>query len=223
MPCPCPHHIQSLLSLLPQKSQPTFLFSLIPSLTQPLHDASQSIESCKHPHPTLVSSIVLLSEFTLSLCQSACVAYNLTDQDTPQPLAAATPPSSRSNAGCSPTTASWTCTKTLMALGQLTLDDEEEGLLARRIVYTVLTNLSALLRTVYLREGQDTSTPTRAGNGNANANAIATAAINGLFDLDPVAASSVPQTAALYGREADGPVSGTLSRVLALLGKLFSE
>lgn len=85
-----------------------------------------------------------------------------------------------------------------MALGSLTLQGEEESLLARQIVYTVLTSLSALLRVVYIQDkasqdhflGPDGDGDSGKGGGT------------------------------LYGREGMGDVSRCLSGVLALLGKV---
>jgi hypothetical protein len=86
-----------------------------------------------------------------------------------------------------------------MTLGSLTLQNEEESLLARQIVYAVLTSLSALLREVYVREKDVVS------------------------ETDVVGEGGVGAGAALYGREGAGAVSQCLSRVLALLGKIVPE
>lgn len=101
-----------------------------------------------------------------------------------------------------------------MALGKLTLQAEEETLLARQVVYAVLTRLSTLLRNVYVL-GKEA-----AGGDPANgATATATATVVVDFDLG----MALGRRSGLYGRESDGPVSQCLSRVLALLGRLFSE
>ncbi|KAI9367726.1 hypothetical protein BJX61DRAFT_527147 [Aspergillus egyptiacus] len=97
-----------------------------------------------------------------------------------------------------------------MALGSLALQDEEEALLARQILYAVLTALSAVLRDLYIRDREAGMQPglsllllhhgeNGTGNGNGNGNGT------------------------LYGREGDGAANRCLSRVLALLGKVVPE
>lgn len=85
-----------------------------------------------------------------------------------------------------------------MELGPLTLQGEEETILARQIVYTVSTSLSALLRVVYLQDkasqdhlvGPGRDGDSRGGRGT------------------------------LYGREAIGTLSQCLSRIPTLPGKI---
>lgn len=89
-----------------------------------------------------------------------------------------------------------------MMLGSLTLRGDEEALLARQIVYTVLTSLSAVLRVVYIQDretGQDHAMSLGAGHEYSGAGGE------------------------LYGREGIGAVSQCLSGVLALLGKIVPE
>ncbi|KAL5366202.1 hypothetical protein BJX96DRAFT_182391 [Aspergillus floccosus] len=193
--CPCPPQIKHLSSTLP--IQGPFDFSFLTTLTQPLADLCKSIEGCRNPchssscshsdNQDLNAPLVDLADAVLSLCHAACTTYGLLDDEL-GPTATAT-----INGG-----SSLTCTKSPMALGKLTLQPEEETLLARQVVYAVLTNLSVLLRNVYLRSKE------AAG-----------------VDLDLGMASRMRP--GLYGREEDGPVSRCLSRVLALLGRLFSE
>jgi hypothetical protein len=199
--CPCAHQIKHLSSTLP--TQGPFGFSFLPTITQPLTDLSKSIEACKHPYHNygqdLTTPLVDLSNAVLSLCHAACTAYDLDLLDDELGTAAdngtTTPaPTSTAN-GSSP----WTCTKSPMALGKLTLQAEEETLLARQVVYAVLTRLSALLREVYVR-GKEA-----AGNGLANggtATVTATATIVVDFDLG----RALGTRSGLYGREGDGEI-----------------
>jgi hypothetical protein len=208
-PCPCPPQIKHLSSTLPTEGP--FDFSFLTTITQPLADLCKSIEGCRNPchsynhsyNQDLNAPLVDLSDAVLSLCHAACTAYGLLDDEiSPTATATATP---TANAG-----SSLRCTKSPMALGKLTLQDEEETLLARQVVYTVLTNLSVILRDVYIR-GKE------AAGGSPAPGAASGAGVD--FDLG-IASGMRP---GLYGREGDGPVSRCLSRVLALLGRLFSE
>ncbi|KAG2012622.1 hypothetical protein GB937_006971 [Aspergillus fischeri] len=212
--CPCPPQIKHLSSTLPTKGP--FDFSFLPPITQPLADLCKSIEACTHPYhkydQDLSTPLVDLSDAVLSLCHAACTAYDLLDDELGIAAGKGTTtatPTSTGNAN-SPLT----CTKSPMALGKLTLQAEEETLLARQVVYAVLTRLSTLLRGVYAR-GKDA-----AGGGPANG-ATATVTATVVVDFDLGMALGTRQ--GLYGREGDEPVSQCLSRVLALLGKLFSE
>ncbi|PKX97311.1 uncharacterized protein P174DRAFT_439096 [Aspergillus novofumigatus IBT 16806] len=212
--CPCPPQIKQLSSTIPTKGQ--FDFSFLPTITQPLTDLSKSIEACKHPchnyNQDLATPIVDLSDAVLSLCHAACTTYHLLDDELGPAagVGSTTPaPTRTGNEG-----SSWTCTKSPMALGRLTLQDEEETLLARQVVYAVLTRLSALLRDVYVR-GKDAT-----GSSNAlGATATVTATVVVDFDLG----MALGTRSGLYGREGDGPVNQCLSRVLGLLGRLLSE
>ncbi|BDD59924.1 hypothetical protein MPDQ_000740 [Monascus purpureus] len=203
-PCPCPPQIKHLSSTLPV--QGSFDFSFLTTLTQPLDDLCKSIEGCRSPchsashsyNQDLNGPLVDLSDAVLSLCHAACTAYSLLDDEL-GPTATASGNGTATATPASHAASSLTCAKSPMALGKLTLQAEEETLLARQVVSAVLTNLSVLLRDVYLR-GKET-----AG-----------------VDLDRgMGASSMRP--GLYGREGAGPVSRCLSRVLALLGRLFSE
>ncbi|GES62757.1 hypothetical protein ATEIFO6365_0005062900 [Aspergillus terreus] len=185
--CPCSLQIKHLSSTLPIEGP--FDFSFLTTLTQPLAELCKSIEGCRnscHSY-SLDAPLVDLSDAVLSLCHAACTAYGLLNDELGPATTATT------NVG-----SSLTCTKSPMALGKLALQAEEETLLARQVVYAVLTNLSVLLRDAYTRGKEAAGVE---------------------LDLG-MAASMRP---GLYGREGDGPVSQCLSRVLALLGRLFPE
>lgn len=132
--------------------------------------------------------IVDLAESILNLCRAASASYSLVEDPTG-------PADDNFNL------AAWSCSKSPMSLGNLILEDAEKTLLARHIVYVVLTGLSALLRSVYAWTGAEGRKVPTGGTGNTNLGV------------------EVPPS--LYGREVDKQVSLTLSRVLALLGKLF--
>ncbi|EDP51770.1 hypothetical protein KXW98_007971 [Aspergillus fumigatus] len=218
--CPCPAQIKHLASTLPTKGP--FDFSFLPTLPQPLADLCRSIEACQHPshksNPDLSPPLVDLSDAVLSLCHAACTTYHLLDDELGSTTSngngngtttttATSPPTQTGNAN-----PPLTCTKSPMSLGKLTLQAEEETLLARQVVYAVLERLSTLLRGVYAR-GKG------AAGGGPAIGATATATV--VMDLDLGMALGTRQ--GLYGREGDEPVSQCLSRGLALLGKLFSE
>ncbi|KAF7181912.1 hypothetical protein CNMCM7691_001300 [Aspergillus felis] len=215
--CPCPPQIKHLSSTIPTEG--SFDFSFLPTITQPLTDLSKSIETCKHPchnyTQDLNSPLVDLSDAVLSLCHAACTTYDLLDDD----LGTTTTDPATGNRTATPAPtgdagSQLKCTKSPMVLGRLTLQAEEETLLARQVVYTVLTRLSTLLRDVYIRGKEG------AVDGPANgATATATAIVGVDFDLG----RALGTRSGLYGRESDGPVSQCLSRVLALLGRLFDE
>ena len=218
--CSCTQQIHSLIARLPPEGP--FDFDLLPTLPQPLHDLGKSIESCRysllHSSPnsqsqsqsqSLMGPIVNLSETVLSLCHAACSAYDLLDDTFILPLES-----------------QWTCVKSPMMLGQLTLHGDEERLLARQIVYALLTNLTALLRDVYDRDKRPGG-PTGLADGGGGAAVVGT---NGMAEgVDSEASANGAgqhgrsTATTLYGREVDVPVSRTLSSVLSLLGKLFSE
>ncbi|KAF4225697.1 hypothetical protein CNMCM6805_006370 [Aspergillus fumigatiaffinis] len=192
-PCPCPPQIKHLSSTLPTEGP--FDFSFLTTITQPLADLCKSIEGCRNPchsynhsyNQDLNAPLVDLSDAVLSLCHAACTAYGLLDDEiSPTATATATP---TANAG-----SSLRCTKSPW----------------RWVVYAVLTNLSVILRDVYIR-GKE------AAGGSPAPGAASGAGVD--FDLG-IASGMRP---GLYGREGDGPVSRCLSRVLALLGRLFSE
>ncbi|GIC84472.1 uncharacterized protein Aud_000288 [Aspergillus udagawae] len=216
-PCPCPPQIKHLSSTLPIEGP--FDFSFLTTITQPLADLCKSIEGCRNPchsYSHLNAPLVDLSDAVLALCHAACTAYGLLDDElgsgsgstatataTGNGTATATP---TANAG-----SSLTCTKSPMALGKLTLQAEEETLLVRQVVYAVLTNLSVLLRDVYVRAKE------------AAGGSPAPGAASGVGGVDFGLGMASGMRPGLYGREGDGPVSRCLSRVLALLGRLFSE
>jgi hypothetical protein len=221
-PCPCPPQIKHLSSTLPIEGP--FDFSFLTAITQPLADLCKSIEGCRNPchsyshsyNQDLNAPLVDLSDAVLALCHAACTAYGLLDDELGSGSGSTATASATGNgtATATPTAnagSSLTCTKSPMALGKLTLQAEEETLLARQIVYAVLTNLSVLLRDVYVR-GKEAA-------GGSPAPGAASGAGGVDFDLG-MASGMRP---GLYGREGDGPVSRCLSRVLALLGRLFSE
>ena len=85
-----------------------------------------------------------------------------------------------------------------MELGPLTLQGEKETLLARQIVYTVLTGLRALLRVVYLLDKASQVHPVGPGSNEDYRGGRGT----------------------LYGREAIGALSQCLSRIPTLPGRL---
>ncbi|GFF42230.1 hypothetical protein IFM58399_06539 [Aspergillus lentulus] len=210
--CPCPPQIKHLFSTLPK--QGPFEFSFLPTITQPLTDVSQSIEACKHPYHNsnqdLTTPLVDLSDAVLSLCHAACTTYHLLDDELG--TAAGNGTTTATPTSTADASSPLRCTKSPMALGKLTLHAEEETLLARQVVYAVLTRLSTLLRSVYVL-GKEA-----AGGDPANgATATATATVVVDFDLG----MALGRRSGLYGRESDGPVSQCLSRVLALLGRLF--
>ncbi|KAL4811872.1 hypothetical protein BDW67DRAFT_142206 [Aspergillus spinulosporus] len=209
---PCAAELAQVSSLLPPRGP--YEFSLLPTLTRPLENLSKCLEGARQTPATANGSspegLVPLADSILEICQAACTAYGLVD-DT---VAASTGTGSSENspratgvgaAGLardrpsSSGASTWRCVKTPMTLGSLTLQDEEESLLARQIVYAVLTSLSALLREVYVREKDVVSETDVGGEGGVGAGA------------------------ALYGREGAGAVSQCLSRVLALLGKIVPE
>ncbi|KAL4769189.1 hypothetical protein BDW60DRAFT_108409 [Aspergillus nidulans var. acristatus] len=209
---PCATELAQVSSLLPPRGP--YEFSLLPTLTRPLEDLSKCLEGAKQTSTTAngysPAGLVPLADSILEICQAACTAYGLVDDA----VAAGTGTGSSENSpratglgaagleGERPSSSgasTWRCVKTTMTLGSLTLQDEEESLLARQIVYAVLTSLSALLREVYVREKDVVS------------------------ETDVVGEGGVGAGAALYGREGAGAVSQCLSRVLALLGKIVPE
>ncbi|GIJ85965.1 hypothetical protein Asppvi_004836 [Aspergillus pseudoviridinutans] len=215
--CPCPPQIKHLSSTIPTEG--SFDFGFIPTITQPLTDLSKSIETCKHPchnySQDLNTPLVDLSDAVLSLCHAACTTYDLLgDELSTTATAAATGNGTATPAPTVDVRSQLRCTKSPMVLGRLTLQAEEEAILARQVVYAVLTRLSTLLRDVYIRSKE------AAGASPVNgATATATATVGVDFDLGRVLGTR----SGLYGREGDGPVSQCLSRVLALLGRLFIE
>ncbi|RLL94183.1 hypothetical protein CFD26_102569 [Aspergillus turcosus] len=194
-PCPCPPRIKQLSSTLPTEG--AIDFSFLTTIIQPLTDLCKSIEGCKHPCHTynqnLDAPIVDLSDAVLSLCHAACTAYDLLDEE----LGGNGTGAGTGTATATPTgtaTSPLTCTKSPMALGRLALQDEEETLLARQVVYAVLTSLSALLRDVYIR-GKE------AAGGSPVPSGTAAAPARGDIDLG-MSSGARP---GLYGREWDGP------------------
>ena len=176
-------------------------------------------------NPEANRGLVPLADSILAICHAACAAYDLLDdgggtggttsrspgssENTPSPSIAGAgtepgPVQQHDRAGVllSNPSATWRCIKPPMVLGSLTLRGDEEALLARQIVYAVLTSLSALLRVVYIQDreaGQDHAMSLGAGQEYPGAGG------------------------ALYGREGIGAVSQCLSGVLAILGKIVPE
>ncbi|KAL2802350.1 hypothetical protein BJX63DRAFT_116255 [Aspergillus granulosus] len=224
---PCATELAQLSSLLPPRGP--FEFSLLPTLTRPLEDLSKCLEGARQASATAIcqnpAGLVPLADSILGFCLASCVAYGLVDdpaaagtgsgtgtgrgtstgssENSPGAIGTGTAGHVQGDGPSSSCPLTWRCVKTPMTLGSLALQDEEESLLARQIVYGVLTSLSALLREVYVREKDIVSEIDAVRDG-----------VGGVGGVGG---------AALYGREGVGAVSQCLSRVLALLGKIVPE
>ncbi|BCS21584.1 uncharacterized protein APUU_22016S [Aspergillus puulaauensis] len=217
--CPCAAQVIQLSALLPSPAPGPFDFNLLTTLTSPLEDLLKCIEQCKQRHTATRNiqsesddSLIPLAESILGICHAACVTYDLLDRQanistSTGPAGASTqntensaslPPAPNTDLSFQSNISTWSCIKTPMALGSLTLQGEEESLLARQIVYTVLTSLSALLRVVYIQDK---------------------ASQDDFVGPDGIGDSGGGR-GTLYGREGMGDVSRCLSGVLALLGKV---
>ncbi|KAL4914821.1 cytochrome P450 [Aspergillus aurantiobrunneus] len=158
------------------------------------HHSTGAPATGQDPEPS--RGLVPLAESILAMCHAACDTYELLDDGDGGGVATTTfstgmntnlsstetgastgssrnsPSVAQPGPGDRPGSSSstgWRCMKVPMALGSLTLQSAEESLLARQIVCTVLTSLSALLRVVYLRDkeaGQDQPHNTGRPDGN---------------------------------------------------------